>query len=76
MRIRRGEFEQIRRIVERVGVDQPLTAKELHALLDEHGASFDSPHRVATVLGRRADDDDVEIIRGHPYRYRLDTDSS
>lgn len=71
MRIRRGEFERIRTVLSEADPDEPMTAKEILALLDEHGVEFDSAHRVATVLGRRAERGDVEIIREQPYRYRL-----
>jgi hypothetical protein len=72
MRLRRGEFERIRSVVAEADADQPLTAREILDLLEEHGEEFDSAHRVATVLGRRAEAGDVEVIRDHPYRYRLD----
>jgi len=52
---------------------EPLTAREILNLLDEHGEEFESPHRIATILGRRAGAD-VEVIRDRPYRYRLATD--
>ncbi len=73
MRIRRGEFERIRSVLSDAEPDQPLTAREILDLLEEHGqgGEFDSPHRVATVLGRRAEAGDVEVIRGQPYRYRV-----
>ena len=71
MRLRRGEFERIRTVLAEADFDEPMTAREIHDLLEEHGESFDSPHRVATVLGRRADTGDVEVIKGQPYRYRF-----
>ena len=73
MRIRRGEFERIRSVLSDAEPDEPLTAREILDLLEEHGhgGSFDSPHRVATVLGRRAESGDVEVIHGQPYRYRV-----
>mgnify|MGYP006901744554 FL=1 len=72
MRIRRGEFDQIRRIVAESDADEPLTAKEILALLEAHGEEFDSAHRVATVLGREAQrDSGVEVVRDQPYRYRF-----
>ena len=72
MRLRRGEFERIRSVVTDADAEQPLTAREILDLLEEHGEEFDSAHRVATVLGRRAEAGEVEVIRDHPYRYRLD----
>jgi hypothetical protein len=70
MRLRRGEFERIRSVV--ADAEQPLTAREILDLLEAHGEEFDSAHRVATVLGRRAEAGEVEVIRDRPYRYRLD----
>lgn len=72
MRLRRGEFERIRSVVAEADAEQPLTAREILDLLEEHGEEFESAHRVATVLGRRAEAGEVEVIRDHPYRYRLD----
>ena len=71
MRIRRGEFERIRTVLSEADPDEPLTAREILDLLEEHGEEFDSAHRVATVLGREAEIGDVEVIRDQPYRYRL-----
>lgn len=70
MRVRRGEFERIRSVLEEADPDEPLTAREILALLEEHGEEFDSAHRVATVLGRRARTGEVEVIEDRPYRYR------
>ena len=71
MRVRQGEFERIRSVLKRADPDEPLTAREILDLLDEHGEEFDSAHRIATVLGRRAQTGDVEVIRDQPYRYRF-----
>ena len=72
MRTRRREFERLRGILSEA--DEPLTAREILALLDDEEAdTFDNPHRVATVLGRHADRGDVEVVRDSPYRYRLNT---
>jgi hypothetical protein len=71
MRIRQGEYERIRSVLDDADADGPLTAREILQLLDEHGEEFDSAHRVATVLGRRAETGDVEVIRDQPYRYRF-----
>ncbi|MFB6171850.1 MAG: hypothetical protein ABEJ23_04900 [Haloarculaceae archaeon] len=70
MRLRQGEFDRIRAVLAEVDPDQPLTARQILALCEEHGESFDSAHRVATVLGRHAGDE-VEVIREQPYRYRV-----
>lgn len=73
MRVRRGEFERIRSVLSEADPDEPLTAREILELLQDHGEEFDSAHRVATVLGREADADaaGVEVIRDQPYRYRI-----
>jgi len=71
MRIRRGEFERIRSVLEDADQDEPLTAREILRVLEENDEAFDSAHQVATVLGRRAQTGDVEVIRDQPYRYRF-----
>jgi len=71
MRTRHGEFERIRSVLEDADPDEPLTAREILEVLEEHGEDFDSAHRVATVLGRREETGDVEVIREQPYRYRF-----
>jgi hypothetical protein len=58
-------------VLENADADEPLTAREILRLLEEHGEDFDSAHRVATVLGRHEETGDVEVIRGQPYRYRF-----
>jgi len=72
MSIRRGEFERIRSVLEEANADGPLTAREILQLLEEHDEDFESTHRIATVLGRRARTGEVEVIRDQPYRYRFD----
>jgi predicted Zn-ribbon and HTH transcriptional regulator len=69
MRSRRREFERLRGVLSEA--DEPLTAREILSHLDDE--TFESPHRVATVLGRHADRGDVEVVRDSPYRYRLNT---
>ena len=71
MRIRQGEFDRIRSVLEEADADEPLTAREILDLLEQHGEEFDSAHRIATVLGRRAQRGEVEVIRDQPYRYRF-----
>jgi len=71
MRIRHGEFERIRSVLDDADAEEPLTAREILQLLEEHDEEFDSAHRIATVLGRRAQTGDVEVIRDQPYRYRF-----
>ncbi|MFC6799049.1 MULTISPECIES: hypothetical protein [unclassified Haladaptatus] len=66
-----GDFERIRAVLAEVEPEGPLTAKEICAILADHGEEIESAHRVATVLGRRAQRGDIEVIEGQPYRYRL-----
>ena len=73
MSMHRGEFERIRSVLEEADAEEPLTAREILQLLDEHDEDFDSAHQIATVLGRRAQAGDVEVIRDQPYRYRFQT---
>jgi len=66
-----GEYDRYDRIRGVLAeADEPLTAREILALAGEC-EEIDSPHRVATVLGRWADRGEVEVIAGRPYRYRL-----
>jgi predicted Zn-ribbon and HTH transcriptional regulator len=65
----RGEFERIRSVLANADADEPLTAREILALLQEHGEEFDSAHKIATILGRRARRGDVEIVDEQPYQY-------
>ncbi|WP_276272704.1 hypothetical protein [Haloarcula litorea] len=71
MAIRHGEFERIRAVLDDADADGPMTAREILRVLEEHDEEFDSAHRVATVLGRRAQTGEVEVIQDQPYRYRL-----
>ena len=75
MAIRHGEFERIRSVLDDADADGPLTAREILELLEEHDEEFDSAHRVATVLGRRAQTGEVEVIRDQPYRYDITGES-
>jgi len=66
-----GEYDRYDRIRGVLAeADEPLTAREILALAGEC-EEIDSPHRVATVLGRWADRGEVKVIAGRPYRYRL-----
>ena len=74
MSVRRAEYERIAAVLREVDPEDPLTAREIRDLLEEHGVEVESAHRVATVLGRWADDaDDLDVIHDHPYRYRINT---
>lgn len=53
--------------------DEPLTAREILTELEARGETgFESPHQIATVLGRWANQGGVDVITGQPYRYRLE----
>ncbi|WP_435175799.1 hypothetical protein [Halorussus sp. AFM4] len=67
------EYDRIRTVLADADADEPLTAREIHQLLEARGEPIESAHRVATVLGRRARRGEVTVIRSSPYRYRLDT---
>lgn len=67
----RGEREHVREVLTEVDPDEPLTASEIRDVLAEHGVDVESSHRVATMLGRWAEDGGVDVIRERPYRYRF-----
>jgi predicted Zn-ribbon and HTH transcriptional regulator len=73
---RAREYDRIRTVLAEADPDEPLTASEILQLLEASDEQFDSPHRVATVLGRRAREGEVTVIRSSPYRYRLDPSSA
>ncbi|EMA64811.1 hypothetical protein [Halorubrum kocurii] len=67
-----GEYDRYDRIRGVLAeAEEPLTAREILALAGEC-EEIDSPHRVATVLGRWAERGEVEVIADRPYRYRLE----
>jgi predicted Zn-ribbon and HTH transcriptional regulator len=70
MRPRSRQYERLRGVLSEA--DEPLTAREILSSLEEH-EEFESAHRVATVLGRWADEGDIEVLQESPYRYRLST---
>jgi predicted Zn-ribbon and HTH transcriptional regulator len=76
MSIHRGEFERIRSVLEEADTEEPLTAREILQLLEKHDEDFESAHRIATVLGRRVQTGEVEVIRDQPYRYRFDSENN
>ena len=67
MTAQHATYERIRRILEEA--DEPLTAREILDSLEE--ADVESSHEIATVLGRRAEYGEVDVIREQPYRYRV-----
>jgi predicted Zn-ribbon and HTH transcriptional regulator len=66
-------YERLRGVLSEA--DEPLTAREILAALEERDEARDlsSTHRVATILGRQAEHGEVEVVQGSPYRYRLNT---
>lgn len=67
-----GEFERIRDVLASTDVEEPLSASEIVAVLEDHGVEVTSTHRVATVLGREAQSGAVEVVgEDPPYRYRV-----
>ena len=61
MSVRRAEYERIAAVLREADPEDPLTAREIRDLLEEHGVDVGSAHRVATVLGRWADNaDDID----------------
>jgi predicted Zn-ribbon and HTH transcriptional regulator len=73
MSIHRSEFERIRSVLDEADADGPLTAREILQVLEAHDEEFESAHRIATVLGRRAQTGEFEVIQDQPYRYQFDT---
>ncbi|MFD1685618.1 hypothetical protein [Halobellus litoreus] len=64
-------FEQLLEVLE--DAEEPLTAREILDRLQERNVdAFETPYRVATVLGRIEErDGPVAVVAGSPYRYRL-----
>lgn len=69
MHARGGDFDRLERVL--AEADEPLTAREILSHLDSEDHDFSSPHQVATVLGRRAQRGEIEVIDDRPYRYDL-----
>lgn len=67
------EYDRIRTVLAEADPDEPLTACEIRQLLEAHGEQVDSAHRIATVLGRAAREEDITVIQSSPYRYQIDT---
>lgn len=74
MSLRSPEFDRIRSVLEAADATEPLTAREILELLEEHGEDFESSHRIATVLGREAERGDIEVVQERPYRYKIAAD--
>ena len=73
MRTQCTAFERLHGVLSEA--DRPLTAQEIMSTLEERDEAVDleSTHRIATSLGRRAERGEVEVVRGSPYRYRIET---
>lgn len=73
MHTRCTAFERLHGVLSEA--DGPLTAQEIMSTLEERDEAVDleSTHRIATILGRRAERGEVEVVRGSPYRYRIET---
>ncbi len=71
MRTTHSDVERLEGVL--AAADEPLTAREILTELETRGeTAFESPHQIATVLGRWAKQGGVEVIAGQPYRYRLE----
>ncbi|WP_423750640.1 hypothetical protein [Salinirarus marinus] len=68
MHTRWRKYDELRGVL--VEAEEPLTAREILSSLEEHD-EFESAHHVATILGRAAEEGEVEVLDGSPYRYRL-----
>ena len=66
------DFEQIEGVL--AAADEPLTAREILANVTDADdeTAFESPHQLATVLGRRAKTGEITVIAKQPYRYTLE----
>lgn len=66
-----SDFDRVEGVL--ASADEPLTAREILGALEDADAetSFDSPHQLATVLGRRAKTGEITVIAQQPYRYTL-----
>ncbi|WP_435333773.1 hypothetical protein [Haloarchaeobius sp. TZWWS8] len=71
MHDRQSEFERIVAVLAEADAEEPLSAREIVDVLDEHDEDLGSAHRVATILGRYAERGVVEVIRDQPYQYRI-----
>ena len=69
MRTTHRDAEQLQGVL--AAAAEPLTAREILMALEDDGTDFESPHQIATVLGRLADRGLVTVDRRQPYRYAL-----
>lgn len=65
-----SDFERLQGVL--AEAEEPLTAREILAELEARGDdTFENPHQIATVLGRRARAGEVQVISQQPYQYRI-----
>jgi len=71
MRTAHRDADQLRGVL--AAADEPLTAREILTALEDRGETdFESPHQIATVLGRWADRGQITVYTQQPYRYQLE----
>lgn len=71
----RSDLDSLRGVLR--DADKPLTAREILAALERRGeTTFESPHQIATVLGRRARQGEISVIARRPYQYQLESSSA
>lgn len=71
MRTTRSDVDRLQGVL--ANADEPLTAREILSVLQAHGETeFESPHQIATVLGRLAQRGKITVQTHQPYQYQLD----
>jgi len=71
MRTTHSDVDRLQGVL--AAADEPLTAREILARLETAGSTdFESPHQIATVLGRWANRGELTVYPDQPYRYQLD----
>jgi ABC-type xylose transport system substrate-binding protein len=71
MRTTHSDVDRLQGVL--AAADEPMTAREILAALEAEGeTAFESPHQIATVLGRWADRGEITVYRRQPYEYQLD----
>lgn len=64
-----GDFDRLQGVL--AEADEPLTAREIYERLDKSDDTFENPHQIATVLGRRAREGQIRVIADQPYQYEI-----
>ena len=69
-----SDFDRVEGVL--AAAEEPLTAREILAALkaDSGETPFESPHQLATMLGRRAKTGEITVIAQQPYRYTIPDD--